>query len=134
MRNPVYLLSICLCLVLAGCSDRTTGPEPAPDTSAVIRPADLEKLADELIPAQARSISTGELSLQFPAELMTDGCEMYAVTIVWGQLLNIMPPVTDEIIDWSGRLAIDGQGAVSVRHQIDFEDGEDSVRALGLTI
>ena len=89
-------------------------------------PADLEKLVDELVPADARSISTGELSLEFPAELMTDGCEMYAVTIVWGQLLNIMPPVTDKIIDWSGRLTIEGQGVVSVRHLIDFEPGEEA--------
>jgi hypothetical protein len=50
---------------------------------------------------------------------------MYAVTFIWGHLLNVrMPPFPVE--DWSGELSVSSaEGVVKVFRQIDFEDDED---------
>lgn len=90
-------------------------------------PEDVQKLIDDLTPTDDGLISFDETASQFPSEFQSDGYDIYAVTLLWGNLLNIMPPVTADTLDWSGRLAVNGQGAVNVRCLIDFEPGQDSL-------
>ena len=51
---------------------------------------------------------------------------MYAVTFVWGRLLDARQPFP--LLDWSGQLSVSLPGsAVKVLRPIDFEDGEDQL-------
>jgi hypothetical protein len=119
-------VSVCALAVaawgLAGCDVQLTQPD---------QPAGIPKQAQEII--ESWSITDQEIGES--AEREPTGClwpplpdpsgSVYAVTFVWGRLLEPrMPPFP--VVDWSGELRVSIPGsAVKVLRPIDFEDGED---------
>ena len=113
--------------ILTCCDLPTTLPEVSPAQPA--QPEIVPKQVQELLEAHCLT----DPSISSCAELDQTGglwppipdpaCSVYAVTFLWGHLLNVrMPPFP--ITDWSGALSI-SEGVAKVLRTIDFEEGED---------
>jgi hypothetical protein len=76
-------------------------------------------LTDQSISENAEQDPTGGLWPPVPVP----ACSVYAVTFLWGHLLDVrMPPFP--VVDWSGELSV-SSGVAKVLRTIDFEEGED---------
>jgi len=127
MRYLLFSLSILLLLIGAGCQDQSVSPGDrgetgGPDEMAV----DVREFFDKnAIPThESEMIENLDVLDSLPVELI-DSCDVYAITFLWGDLLN--SAVISDTVDWSGTLTLDGEGVVHVRYEIDFEPGQDSV-------
>jgi hypothetical protein len=118
-------------VAIAGCDDHAASPDQTSLTTITPLdiPANVQKLFDEHIIQEERSaVSAGiEYLDPIPTEL-TDNCDVFAVTFLWGDIFNSTPPSV-ETTDWSGTLGLNCDGVVHVRYMIDFEPGQDSVLA-----
>lgn len=122
-------LSVVIALLLAfGCADQPAPSGPAMHQAQV--PPDVlsqlqnqQPILEKAILDQAETQPIQELWPPTP----NDGYAVYAVTFLWGHLLNTqMPPYVTT--DWSGTLTVHpDNGVVRVACPIDFERGEDSL-------
>ncbi len=129
MRNHLILIGTFILLLAAGCSDQSTSPNlpENPTPTAQEMPASVKELLTQYALPDDEAIWYETLSGldSIPYELI-GGCDVYAVTFLWGHLFNDSPP-TEDTTDWSGTLSAFGESVVHVRHMIDFEPGQDSV-------
>ncbi len=129
MRYLTFLTAVLFILLLAGCSDKSSAPDPS--ENSVIEnqefPENAQKLLDQYLPEDLES-ENGEQPAyldSLPIELI-DNCDIYSVTFLWGDVFNTAAPANDPT-DWSGTLWVNGVAVVHVLFEIDFEPGEDSV-------
>ncbi len=129
MRVPVSFAIIGLLLALAGCS--SNNDTPAPTTTIAVEPVVSEAPAEilellEANTAEGLDLTPGNGSREstWPGYDLTNDCDVYAVTFLWGQFLGYPGPVV-EPTDWSGDLSINGVAHIHPRLTIDFEEGED---------
>lgn len=132
MREAVVLIGM-VALLVAGCSgDRTNPTVPDRGDTAPDRiETEMRALLTEN-EADATDIELAVADLGFAGELaesVWDEYDVYALTIVWGDVYTAAAPST-AMTDWSGTLSVEnGEGVVDVRAAIDFERGQDSVVA-----
>jgi hypothetical protein len=129
MRSLIFFLSVSLVFSFAGCSDQTTSPDLSQEIIPTAQdiPQDVQKVFDELVDHEDGL--TEEEYLNFvdpPPSDLIGNCDIYSVTFLWGNLFNAGAPSNDTT-DWTGSIWMNAEGAIHVRHQIDFEHGQDSV-------
>lgn len=129
MKSLIFFLSAFLILAFWGCSDRATTPGPTDDLTLIQQeiPPDVQKMVDEYIGKDVSLTSDEYLDyLDPPPDDMVSNCDIYSVTFLWGNLFNAGTPSADTT-DWTGTLWMNAEGIIHVRHEIDFEPGQDSV-------
>jgi len=133
MRTLVPLTMAGLLLVAVGCSEKPTSPEPLRSVEPIIgeMPAEVLDLLETNTPADLDPAPAGGGNwLAWPSSDLTENCDVYAVTFLWGQFFG--EPSTDIApTDWSGRLSINAVGVVHPRMTIDFEPGQDNLVPTG---
>lgn len=117
--------------VVAGCSDQPTAPQPSTNTTPQAQsvPADLQEKLDRCTFTDDGAVADPSLepvNSSFAPPVTDTSYDVYAVTFLWGSLLNAsqLPGTT---IDWTGRMWINAVAVVNVRFTIDFEPGQDSL-------
>ena len=129
MRILLTFTVAAILLLTLGCSDKNSSPIPtAPATPAASEtPAAVMTLLESNTPAELKTAPSGLSDWNaWPPFDVVKNSDVYAVTILWGQLSNsVLPgmPVTD----WSGKLWVNGVAVVQARRTINFETGQDSL-------
>jgi len=62
-----------------------------------------------------------------PPDLSDTSWDIYAVTLLWGHLLNLDAADSCTTTDWSGSLSINGFSIIAPVKSINFESGQDSI-------
>jgi hypothetical protein len=131
MKKLITILLGITVAVFAGCSDQPTTPQPpseaVPQAQSV--PADLQRtLSRYTITDDGIAIdpALAAVNSSFSPAATDTGYDVYAVTFLWGSLLNVPQPPS-VTTDWSGRMWANAVAIVDVRYTIDFERGEDSL-------
>ena len=128
MRRFTIIMSLSLALLFAGCSDQTVSPEAETEIENQAVPEPILKLLNDNSPGDDGSAPDGfeiRNSLD-PNQLVDTAYDVYAITVLWGNLLNLPNP-NDVITDWSGSLWVNAEAFVNVTYEISFEAGQDSV-------
>ncbi len=128
MKKFLVFLSMVILVTLNGCSRDTTVNLPDNDTAPM--PAETQRLLIKYaVPVE---IPTGDNELVqqriVPQSPPYQNYDVYAVTFLWGSLVNTTP-ATDVPIDWSGTLSINGVATIDITHSIHFEPNQDSLIA-----
>lgn len=131
MKKIPVLVGLFFLLGLFGCSK-----EPAPvqsnqavdpgEPGVVQIPEPARDLLDSArigVPEMITNMATWPID-SLPPSLMDTSYDIYAVTLLWGQLL---PVPNSEAMDWSGTLGVNAEAIVHVLAPIDFESGQDSI-------
>lgn len=124
MNRFVLLICLIVALMSFGCSDKPSSPTTAEPESPAATLTDLgwpDNLAgEELNPAFAEATWLPNDSLWKYDVIM--------VTIVWGNPVRTGTPTTNApLIDWTGRLWINGVVNLDPRMLISFERGQDTL-------
>lgn len=129
MRKLTALMSVAVLLALS-CSEKTTEPLPEstiPPASEV--PAEVAGILESNTQSGIDLASAGELDPSaWPPPEWIRNSDVYAVTFVWGSLVNAVTPGVP-VTDWSGKLFVNGVALVNPRRTINFEPGQDSLVA-----
>jgi hypothetical protein len=135
MRTLLSLTIGAVLLLALGCSDQSSSPVPTAVTTLTEgeTPAAVTTLLESNTPDAFETAPTeGESWTAWPPYEVIKNSDVYAVTILWGQLQNAITPGMP-VTDWSGRLWVNGVSVVQARRTIDFEPGEDSLLTEGDT-
>ena len=128
MRNLLALAVVGAALMLGGCTEHATTPEPtpvAPEPEPL--PEEIGILLDNQTPTDLQMAPGDAWPWDNPPPYeLTANSDVYAVTFIWGSFFSSPTPPAI-VTDWSGRISINAVGAVHVHRTIDFEPGEDSV-------
>ena len=130
MQKSLLVLLGIIVFALVGCGDQPTRPQPSFMTpQAQVVPTDVQKVLDRCTLSEEGLTSDPSLAAINPLSPATGpdtSYDVYAVTILWGTLLNAgTPPIPPT--DWTGRLWVNGVARVDVRYTIAFEPGQDSL-------
>ena len=129
-KSIIVLLGIAVA-IFAGCSDQPTTPQSSHDTTPPAQsvPADLQGRLNGYTITEDGTVpdpSLEAVNSSFAQTVADTGYDVYAVTFLWGSLLNASQPPSITT-DWSGKLWANAVAVVDVRYTIDFEPGEDSL-------
>lgn len=130
MQKFISLLSLAMMLGLVGCGNDEPAPvQSRPDTSQN-EPQPIPdgagqafEDARQLVPEMIENFQGWPID-SLPPSLTDTSYDIYAVTLLWGQLA---PVPNTEAIDWSGTLGVNAEAVVHVLAPIDFEAGQDSI-------
>ncbi len=133
MKYVIPFLLVIIALFVNGCSDESMSPTPAEHQPiAQDVPPDIQKILNqyaipEEIPLPFTQNNPSDNDNNSDSQVpQLDGYDVYAVTILWGQLFSFSPP-PNITTDWSGMLSTNAVATIAVRETIDFEPGQDSV-------
>jgi hypothetical protein len=127
MRTLSCLIIVALLLAVAGCSEKASSPAPTVVASPAEgeTPSAVATLLDTNTPDDLETApAAGESWTAWPPFDDVKNSDVYAVTILWGQLQNAATPGMPAT-DWSGRLWVNGVSVVQARRTINFESGQD---------
>jgi hypothetical protein len=118
-------------LLIVGCSEKATNPplpESAPPTAGEV-PADVAGILEANSPVELDVAGSDEVDwATWPSPEWVRNSDVYAVTFVWGSLVNSVTPGVP-VTDWSGTLSVNGVALVHPHRTINFERGQDSLVA-----
>ena len=131
MRTLFLFVAAAVLLLAIGCSDKAGAPAPTasatPTTSET--PGNVMALLESNTPSELKSVpATPENWTAWPPFDVVKNSDVYAVTILWGQLSPSVPPGMP-VTNWSGKLWVNGVSVVQARRTINFESGQDSLVA-----
>lgn len=130
MRKIGFFFTVVALLIVAGCGEHATEPEPEPQGTiiAMALPDDWWDFMQPyvILEDDAWPVITGSRGEAIPYEL-TENCDVYSVTFAWSDLFGGIP--NGNITDWSGTVSLNADGVVHVLYEIGFEAGQDSVLA-----
>jgi hypothetical protein len=111
------------------CSEKATNPplpEPASPSAGEV-PADVAEILETNSPIDLAEAGSDEVNwANWPPPEWVRNSDVYAVTFVWGSLVNAVTPGVP-VTDWSGKLWVNGVALVHPRRTINFERGQDSL-------
>ncbi len=129
MRTLLSLTLGAVLLIALGCSDKDSSPIATTPVGPVTTetPGAVMTLLESNTPAELKTVPSvlADWTAWPPFDVVRNS-DVYAVTILWGQLSNSLLPGMP-VTDWSGKLWVNGVSVVQARRTINFENGQDSL-------
>lgn len=130
MRILTALLIFSLLIILTGCNNQSTAPvvENTANFGEYEIPADLQALLTQVVPSEDKIVAEATNMVWDEAlSYQVNNCDIYSVTMLWGDLFNYSGATLNDTTDWSGTLTASSNGFVRRVYEIDFEDGQDYI-------
>ena len=126
MKYVIPFLLVVIILCISSCSDERISPtQTESNITAQDVPPEVQKILDRYAIPDEIPIPFSKVNNDSHTPPL-DGYDVYAVTILWGQLFSFSPPPSITT-DWSGTLSTNAAAIINVRETIDFELGQDSI-------
>lgn len=125
MRKIFLLFAVMLAAVLWSCSEQASAPENEQQDAPM--PAQVATMLSRFAVPVGIEVSDPEMQAHTgmqPDSPPYDNYDVYAITILWGSLLNTGTPGAAPV-DWSGTLSVNGVVTFDLLHTISFENNQD---------
>jgi hypothetical protein len=130
MKRIISIILIGIVIVLYGCSQKDNTPL-SPDNSKPVAqemPEDVQSLVNRFSPSDSALYDPGNpVTAVSSPSLFDTSYDIYSVTFLWGNLLNVTNSAAGSTTDWTGSLSMNAIGAVLPLLPISFEQGQDSL-------